>query len=89
MQWAQANGLIANRSSGHSRDELTQAVTALEQHEYEMFNAVQNLKLKLPSRWRFASDTEYDKAFHEALQVPRNAYKTLINHCLPTWAARL
>ena len=82
VQWAQANGLIANRSSGHSRDELTQAVTALEQHEYEMFNAVQNLKLKLPSRWRFASDTEYDKAFHEALQVPRNAYKTLIQSLL-------
>lgn len=82
VQWAQANGLIANRTSGHSREELTQAVTALEQHEYEMFNAVQNLALNLPSRWRFASDTEYDKAFHEALEVPRNAYKTLIQSLL-------
>ncbi|AUZ46687.1 SET domain-containing protein [Pseudomonas orientalis] len=82
VQWAQANGLIASRASGHSRDELTQAVTALEQHEYELFNAVQNLKLNLPSRWRFASDTEYDKAFREALEVPRNAYKTLIQSLL-------
>lgn len=32
VQWAQANGLIASRTSGHSREELTQAVTALEQH---------------------------------------------------------
>ncbi len=81
VQWAQANGLIASRTSGHSRQELTQAVTALEQHEYELFNAVQNLSLHLPSRWRSASDAEYDKAFREALELPRNAYKVLIQ-CL-------
>ena len=82
VQWAQANGLIASRKSGHSREELTQAVTALEQHEYEVFNAVQNLALHLPSRWRSASDAEYDKAFREALERPRNAYKVLIQSLL-------
>ncbi|MGR3889348.1 SET domain-containing protein-lysine N-methyltransferase [Pseudomonas sp. 1152_12] len=82
VQWAQANGLIANRTSGHSRDELNQAVAALEQHEYELFNAVQDLALKLPSRWRFTSDKEYDKAFRDALELPRSAYKTLIKSLL-------
>lgn len=82
VHWAQANGLIATRDSGHSREEITQAVTALEQHEAEVFNAVQNLAPKLPSRWRFASDKDYDKAFRDALQTPRTAYKTLIKSLL-------
>ena len=82
VYWAQANGLIATRQSGHSREELTQAVGALEQHESEVFNAVHNLALKLPSRWRSASDAEYDKAFQEALNAPRNAYKVLIQALL-------
>lgn len=82
VQWAQANGLIASRTSGPTRDELTQAVTALEQHEYEMFNAIQGLALDLPGRWRYASDSEYDKTFREALEQPKNAYKTLIKSLL-------
>lgn len=83
VQWAQANGLIASRSSGHSRDELTQAVTALEQHEYEMFNTIQNLKLKLPSRWRFVSDMEYDKAFRDALEMPATQDLNPVTACAP------
>ncbi|MBY8972686.1 SET domain-containing protein [Pseudomonas sp. P867] len=82
VYWAQANGLIATRQSGHSREELAQAVAALEQHEHEVFNAVRDLALKLPSRWRSASDAEYDKAFREALETPRNAYKVLIQSLL-------
>lgn len=80
--WAQANGLLAIQPSGYSRNEIAGAVAALEQHEREMAKAVQDLALQPASRWRFASDEDYDKAFAPYLETSRAAYKTLIKSLL-------
>lgn len=57
-------------------------MAALEQHERETAKAVQDLALQPASRWRFASDEDYDKAFAPCLETSRAAYKTLIKSLL-------
>lgn len=93
LTWAVENGVLPVSRSGYSRGDIEKALHALEQHESEMKTAVQNLVLKPPSRFRFASDVEFDRAFGEYLETPRAAYKTLIKgllaQYLPLWQGNI
>ncbi|EJN23545.1 hypothetical protein PMI35_04597 [Pseudomonas sp. GM78] len=82
VQWAVSNGVLAIKPQGYSVEEVERAVTVLEQHERDMTEAVQDLVLNLPSRWRFSSDEAFAEAFHSSLDAPKAAYRTLINGLL-------
>lgn len=82
MQWAVGNGVLAIKHQGYSAEEVEQAITVLEEHERDLTEAVQNLVLTPPGRWRFSSDEAFEKAYHSFLETPKAAYKTLIKGLL-------
>lgn len=82
VEWGAAMGLFATRHAAYPVSEIELALSTLEQHEQEMLDALKNLALSPPSRFRYASDAAYDKAFHAWLVTPRAAYKSLIKTLL-------
>lgn len=82
VQWAVGNGVLAIKHQGYSAEEVEQAITVLEEHERDLTEAVQNLVLTPPGRWRFSSDEAFEKAYHSFLETPKAAYKTLIKGLL-------
>lgn len=82
VEWAAAMGLFATRQTAYPVSEIELALSTLEQHEQEMLDALKNLALTPPSRFRYASDAAYDQAFHAWLVTPRAAYKCLIKTLL-------
>ncbi|MFG6203198.1 SET domain-containing protein [Pseudomonas retamae] len=82
VEWAAAMGLFATRQTAYPTSEIELALSTLEKHEQEMLDALKNLVLSPPSRFRYASDAAYDQAFHAWLGTPRAAYKSLIKTLL-------
>jgi hypothetical protein len=82
VEWGAAMGLYAIRQTAYPASEIQLALSTLEQHEREMANALSNLTLQPPSRFRYPSEAAYDEAFHAWLATPRAAYKSLIKALL-------
>lgn len=82
VEWAAAMGLFATRQTAYPVSEIELALSTLEQHEQEMLDALNNLALSPPSRFRYESDAAYDEAFHTWLITPEAAYKSLIKTLL-------
>lgn len=82
VEWGAAMGLYAIRQTAYPTREIEQALSTLEQHEREMANALSNLTLRPPSRFRYPSEAAYDEAFDAWLTTPRAAYKSLIKTLL-------